>query len=212
MQPENPYAAPQVALLDTPAPRPLSGWSVGQLQLLGWLSLVSLLGSLVVTVLVLLVDEQAAVALRRGMDALSLATVLLGSYLLLRLKVFAEQRFEARGLAFPVWAMVLLGLLLEGLDLLWGEGLFNRIDWRSILYFAVLVLLGIATLWLGIRLLQVPDVYPVFRVMAWMDIVGGGMLASVLLMVLAILPLLGGSLCMMLVFFRAAAELRGQSA
>lgn len=210
MQPENPYAAPQVALVDVPAPRPLSGWSVGQLQLLGWLSLVSLLGSLVVSVLVLLVDEQAGVALQRGMDALSLATVLLGSYLLLRLKAFAEQRFQARGLALPVWAMVLLGLLLEGLDLLWGDGLFNRIDWKTIFYFAVLVLLGIATLWLGIRLLRAPGTYPVLRVMAWMDIVGGGMLASVLLMVLAILPLLGGSLCMMLVFFRAAAELRGQ--
>ncbi|WP_413247505.1 hypothetical protein [Pseudomonas sp. Z8(2022)] len=47
--------------------------------------------------------------------------------------------------------------------------------------------------------------------MAWLDIVGGLMLASVLLMLLALLPLLGAGVTLMLVFFRGAAEVRAKA-
>ena len=47
------------------------------------------------------------------------------------------------------------------------------------------------------------------KVMAWLDIVGGLMLASVLLMLVALLPLLGAGVALMLVFFKGAAELQG---
>ncbi|MBN7823530.1 hypothetical protein, partial [Bowmanella yangjiangensis] len=66
------------------------------------------------------------------------------------------------------------------------------------------------TAWLGIRLLKVACPYPALRVMAWLDIVGGVMLASVILALLAVLPLLGAGVALMRVFFSAAAELPGQ--
>lgn len=212
MDHNNPYAAPQVALVDQQAPLPLLGWSTGQLQALGWLCLVSLLLALVDLVLVFVFDEQAADLLHRGAVALGLVSTLLGMYLLLRFKRFAEQRFSARGLTLPVWLAVFFTLVLEGLDLAFGDVELAQFGWPMYLYFGVLAVLGGVTLWLGIRLLQVRDVYPVFRVMAWMGIVGGGLLATILLMVLAIVPLVGGTLCMMLVFFRGAEELRGQPA
>ena len=43
--------------------------------------------------------------------------------------------------------------------------------------------------------------------MAWLDIAGGAMLASVLLLVLAVLPLLAATLAMALACWRAAREL-----
>ena len=78
----------------------------------------------------------------------------------------------------------------------------------TVVYVGVLILLGGATSWLGICLLRVQNVYPIFRVMAWMEVIGGAMLATVLLVLVAIIPLLGGTLTMMLVFFRAAAEVQ----
>ncbi|MBB1521410.1 hypothetical protein [Aquipseudomonas guryensis] len=212
MEQNNPYAAPQVALVDQQAPQQLQGWSAGQLQVLGWLCLVSLLASLVDLVLVFVVDEQADAALQQGLVALGLVTVLLGTYVLLRFKGFAEQRFNAHGLTLPVWLSVIFMLVLEGLDLAFGDVELAQFGWPMFVYFGLLAMLGGVTLWLGIRLLQVKDVYPVFRVMAWMEIVGGGLLATILLMVLAVVPLVGATLCMMLVFFRGAEELRGQPA
>lgn len=212
MDQNNPYAAPQVALVDQQAPQQLLGWSAAQLQLLGWLCLVSLLSTLVDLVLVFVVDEQADALLQRGVVALGLISTLLGMYLLLRFKRFAEQRFSARGLTLPVWLAVLFSLVLEALDLAFGEVVLSQLGGPMFVYFGALAVLGGVTLWLGICLLQVKDVYPVFRVMAWMEIVGGGLLATILLMVLAIVPLVGGTLCMMLVFFRGAEELRGQAA
>lgn len=212
MEQNNPYAAPQVALVDQPKRQPLQGWSAGQLQLLGWLCLVSLLAALVDLVLVFVVDEQADAPLQQGVVALGLVSTLLGMYLLLRFKHFAEQRFDARGLTLPVWLAVFFTLVLEGLDLAFGDTELAQFGWPMFIYFGLLAVLGGVTLWLGIRLLQVRDVYPVFRVMAWMEIVGGGLLATVLLMVLAIVPLVGATLCMMLVFWRGAEELRGQPA
>jgi len=69
--------------------------------------------------------------------------------------------------------------------------------------------MGICTTWLGIRLLKLQSPYPALKVMAWLDIVGGLMLASVLLMLVALLPLLGAGVALMLVFFKGAAELQG---
>ena len=42
MQPDNPYSAPQVELLDSAGVQSLPGWSARQLQVLGWLAVVLL--------------------------------------------------------------------------------------------------------------------------------------------------------------------------
>ena len=47
--------------------------------------------------------------------------------------------------------------------------------------------------------------------MAWLELIGGLMLASVVLAVVAMLPLIGASIATAWVFFQAAAEQRRQA-
>lgn len=204
---ENPYAAPRVDVLEPATVPRLPGWSAGHLRLLGWLSLISVLASLV---LLLLALREAALAEtgRRLADWLGLTLILLGNYLLLCLKGFAEARFAASGLAWPVWLMVVLGLLLEGLDFWYGAELFSRPDLWGFGYLGLMTVYGVATLWLGVRLLQVENVYPAFRLLAWLNVAGGLLMASVVLVLVAIIPMLGSSLVLMAVFWHGAAEQR----
>ncbi|MFG0380672.1 hypothetical protein ACF8C6_06885 [Pseudomonas sp. zbq_18] len=212
MDPNNPYAAPQVALIDEQAPRSLAGWSVGQLQLLAWLSLASIAMILVSLLAVMFAAEQPGSLSERVGDWLSLLSTVLGCYLLLRLRAFLEQRFAAKGLLIPIALIIVFSLLAEGLDWLWGDAIFTELGWKTLGFFATIMLMGVMTLWLGIVLLRIANPYPALRVMAWMEIVGGGMFASVVLVVVAIIPLLGGTLAMALVFFRGARELKGNQA
>lgn len=206
MQDDNPFAAPTVSLVDT-QPRKLEGWTAGRLNLLGWLCLAGVLGNTL-----LWFSSFAGVWLDPAQlqvlnDWLGVALVLLGCYLLLQLKQLAEARFNAQGLQRPVWAMVLFSLLFEGGMLLLGEP-SGELDWPLLLSLAGVFVLGAISLWLGIRLLRVENVYPSFRLMAWLDIAGGVMLMSLLLAMLAPLPLIGALLAQMLLFFRVAAELQ----
>lgn len=215
MQPDNPYSAPRVELVDALAGRPLPGWSSRQLRVLGWLALAAVLGNALVLLLLLGsagLDEAEAQRLTRYTDWLSLLLVLLGCYLLIRLKAFAEQRFAAKRLAWPIWILLLASLALGLMDFLVGERLFDELDGQTIAYLGLLVPMGCSTAWVGVRLLKVAAPYPSLRAMAWLDIVGGLMLASLLLMLLAVVPLLGAGLALMLVFFKGAAELRGLGA
>jgi len=209
---ENPYSAPQVALVDDHRPSKLPGWSVAQLELLGWLSLVSVLGTLVLLVLAFVGGLTAQAGLERYSNWLGLVMVLLGDYLLLRLNSFAQARFDARGLGAPVWTVVALSLLMEAFDLAFGNRSFTHFSWETLVYFGLVFALGASSTWYGIRLLKVQNVYPVFRLMAWLEIVGGLMMATLVLMLLGMLPLLGATLAMMVVFFKGAAEVREQIA
>ena len=204
---ENPYAAPQASVVEITAVPSLPGWRAGHLRLLGWVSLFSVLASLVLLLLALHAEAGGEQG-KRLADWLGLALVLLGNYLLLCLKDFAEARFAAKGLAWPVWLMVVGGLLLELLDFLYGAEMFSSLNPQGISYFVLMALYGVATLWLGVRLLRVENVYPALRLLAWLNIAGGLLMASVVLVLLAIVPLLGSSLALMLVFWRGAAEQR----
>lgn len=201
----NPYAAPQVALVDA-APAPvLEGWSASQLRMLGWLSLVSVLGAVVLLGIALasgLLDDPILLLISAW---LSPAVTILGCYLLLRMKAFAEQRFSATGLSNPVWAVVIVALLLSSFELIWGDAT-SQLGVPMFVYFGLMCVYGALLTWLGIRLRQAQNVYPVFNLMAWLNIIGGIMLATVILIVLALFPLIGASVAMALVFFKAAGE------
>lgn len=212
MDPNNPYAAPQVALVDAQAPQQLPGWSPGQLRVLGWLCLLSIASTLLALVAAIFASEQPGSLADVAGDWLSLLSTLLGCYLLLRLRVFLDQRFAAKGLQVPIALIILSSLLAELLDWLWGDAILTSLGWQTLSFFAVIVLLGLAMLWLGIALLRVRQPYPSVRVMAWLEIAGGVMFASVILVLIAIIPLLGASLAMALVFFRGASELSGRQA
>jgi hypothetical protein len=72
--------------------------------------------------------------------------------------------------------------------------------------------LGLVVLWLGIVLLKVENAYPVLRVLAWLEIASGVMVASVVLLVVGVLPLLAAMVATALVFFHGAKELEGSQA
>lgn len=211
MQPDNPYSAPQVELVDAAPQLQLSGWSARQLQMFGGLALMSALVVVVMTGLIVAgawLTESDAQHVEVFIRWLSLLWVLLSNYLLIRFKGFVEQRFGARGLFWPIWAIIALGLVLGLLDFLMGDQLFLAADALTIGYLGLLVVMGGFTAWAGVRLLKVEQPYPALRVMAWLYLASGLMLASVLLMLPAILTLLAASVAQALVFFRAAGEMR----
>ena len=103
MDPNNPYAAPQVTLIDEQTPPRLVGWNSGKLQMLGWLSLASIVVTLLALVAAFLGGDQPGSVADTAADWLSLVSTPLGCYLLLRLRAFLEQRFSAKGLLSPSW-------------------------------------------------------------------------------------------------------------
>ena len=206
MDQHNPFAAPQVALVDAQVPQQLPGWNAGQLRILGWLNLVYLFANLVVLGLAFVED-----LLTLG-DWLSAATTLLGCYLILRLKAFLQARFAARGLDWPVWLSILLSVALELTQLYWGDSALTEYSVPSFTYFGLLALLGLTMLRLGIMLLKVENAYPALRVLAWLNMAGGVLAASIILLVVAVLPMLAAMVATALVFFRGAAELAGREA
>lgn len=210
MQSENPYSAPQVELVDELSVRQLSGWSVRQLQVLGWLALMSALGSTLMLGAIFVsswLDHAEVERVELYTRWLGLLLMLLGNYLLIRLKSFAEQRFAARGLGWPVWALVILALICGVMDFMVGDQVFQAPSVLTIAYLGLMVLMGIATAWAGIRLLKVKLAYPSLRILAWLYIAGGVMFASVVLMLIGVLPLLAAGVATALVFFRGAREL-----
>lgn len=203
---ENPYAAPRVELVEDAGPRQMNGWTPGHLRLLAWLSLVSAVSTLVLTGLAVAAGATEDTSMERLSDWIGGVLTLLGCYLLIRLKLFAEARFSAEALAPPVWAVIIGSLAIEALDFLMGKA-STEPGWPMLLYFGAVAVLGALTAWLGVRLLKVQNAYPAFRVMGWLDLVGGIMMATIVLMLLGLLPLIAGNLAMMLVFFRGAREL-----
>ena len=145
-------------------------------------------------------------------DWLSAATTLLGCYLILRLKAFLQARFAARGLDWPVWLSILLSVALELTQLYWGDSALTEYSVPSFTYFGLLALLGLTMLWLGIMLLKVENAYPALRVLAWLNMAGGVLAASIILLVVAVLPMLAAMVATALVFFRGARELSGTQA
>ncbi|MET1078132.1 MAG: hypothetical protein ABWY06_08935 [Pseudomonas sp.] len=203
----HPYVAPRGNLVDPPEIPPLARWSARRLFLLTALSLLSVLGTLVSFLVSLSLDERLLV-LQPYLDALGMTLVLLGAFLLVRVKDFARDRFAARHLAVPVWCAVLASVLMGAISFSIGQEALSHLGWQSVFYLALLVLTGAVTLWLGLCLRKVRQAYRAFRIMAWLDIVGGACMASILLLVAAVLPLFGASVAMMWVFLQGALEQR----
>lgn len=213
MQPDNPYSTPQVELVDDQPLRQLPGWSARQLQVLGWLALMSALGSTLMLGVIFSsswLGQAEVEQVERYTRWLGLLLMLLGNYLLIRLKSFIEQRFAAQGLGWPVWTVAILALAAGVMDFMIGDQLFKALSVLTIAYLGLMVLMGLGITWFGVRLLKVRLAYPSLRIMAWLSIASGLMFASVLLLPLAVLPALAVCVAQGLVFFRGASELREQ--
>lgn len=202
----NPYAPPQACVVELIAAQLLPGWTVRRLRLLAGGCGVSVLGSMLLLVLTVLADSAVPEKLWSGANGLSALLIVLDSYLLLSLKAFAQARFNAQGLAQPVWLLLLAGLVLEVINLNLNGALFNALNWQTVSYVVLLLVYGVALLWFGLRVLRVPDVYPSLRLLAKLDIAGGLLLVSVVGVLLAVVPLWGSSMALAAVFWRAARE------
>ncbi|CAH0265907.1 hypothetical protein SRABI70_03342 [Pseudomonas sp. Bi70] len=215
MQPDNPYKASLVELIDDLPVRQLPGWSVRQLQVLGWLALMSGLGSALMLGVVFVsswLGQAELEQVERYTRWLGLLLMLLGNYLLLRLKSFIEQRFVAQGLSWPVWIIVVLALIIGLMDFMVGDQVFKAPSVLTIAYLGLMVPMGLCITWFAVRLLKVRRAYASLRIMAWLSIASGLMFASVLLLPLALLPALAVCVAQGLVFLRGASELREQQA
>lgn len=215
MQPDNPYKASLVELIDDLPVRQLPGWSVRQLQVLGWLALMSGLGSALMLGVVFVsswLGQAELEQVERYTRWLGVSLTLVGNYLLIRLKSFIEQRFAVQGLSWPVWAIFVLALTGGVMDFMVGDQVFKAPSILTVVYLCLMVLMGLGITWFGVLLLRVRAAYASLRIMAWLSIATGVMFASVLLMPLAVLPALAVCVAQGLVFFRGAGELREKQA
>ncbi|MBA1272790.1 hypothetical protein G7026_05445 [Pseudomonas azotifigens] len=130
---------------------------------------------------------------------------LLGCYLLISFKRFAEARFAARGLGWPVWLLVGVNLLLEPAEY-WASTYVAAGLWPMRLYLGLLLAVGLLLVWLGGRLLLMRSDWHCFRMMGWLYLIGGAAFASQVLMPLAALLLISAQLAMMRVFLRGCSE------
>ena len=207
MDQENPYATPKVELIESASLRSLPGFSASHLRLLGWLALSCALGTLIslaIGTLGELLDRQELVVADEWLGSL---LILLSVYLLLRLRALLIVRFAVQGLDWPIYLSIAFSLIAQAMMLGLADEL-ESLGLPMLIMFLVMALLGGATLWLGIVLLRVREGYGLLRTLAWLYVVSGAMQVSVILMILAFLPLLFAQFVIMLIFFRAAEESR----
>lgn len=211
----NPYAVPQVTLVDAAPAGSLDGWSVSQLRMLGWLTLMAGLGSALMLAAIfagIWLGQEELEQIERYTRWLGVSLTLVGNYLLIRLKSLIEQRFAVQGLSWPVWAIFVLALTGGVMDFMVGDQVFKAPSILTVVYLCLMVLMGLGITWFGVLLLRVRAAYASLRIMAWLSIATGVMFASVLLMPLAVLPALAVCVAQGLVFFRGAGELREKQA
>ena len=128
-------------------------------------------------------------------------------YLFVNFKLFLNYRFEFYNVNRYINILIILSIIIFFISLFMTKGTeeFNSI---MIVYFAFLILYGIVTIIFGKKLLSIPVYYKYMKFFAWINIISGVCLASVVLLLFAIpLGFISG-LIMALIFFAAANELK----
>lgn len=206
MAAENPYAPPGVELIES-AGSSVHGFSASHLRLLGWLALAYFLGTLLELILGMVGAFYDLPTVQRAGDWLSTLTVLLGAYVLLRLKALLAARFSTPRLDWPVYLTIASSILAQAVTLGFADQL-ETLGLPMLALFAVLAMLGGSMLWLGIQLFNIRQGDGLLRTLAGLYAVSGGMLISVILTLFALLPMLAAQFVVMLIFFRSARESR----
>ncbi|MCP8465761.1 hypothetical protein NK553_17570 [Pseudomonas sp. ZM23] len=210
----NPYAAPKVELVDQPAPGDLLNgrWNPGRLRLLAGLSVALLLCDLVLFGLSFAAPLDGAPSLQSYELWLGALCTLLGSFLLWRSKVFLEDRFAARGLAWPVVLSIILAVAMQVYGVLFDAQLSGEFNGALMGFMGMFVPSGVVTLWYGIRLLKIGLPYPSVKIMGWLEVASGVCLLSVLLFLPGTLLAVMSLLPLALMFLRGARELDSATA
>ncbi|MCG8907467.1 hypothetical protein [Pseudomonas sp. DP-17] len=208
---QNPYAAPKVELVDQSAPGAfLAGrWNPGHLRLLGWLSLALLLCDVVLFVLSFAAALHESSTWQRYELWVGVLSTVLGCFLLWRTRSFLEDRFNARGLAWPVGLSIATALVMQVYSLIFDEQLSGEFNGALMGFMGLFVPTGVVTLWYGVRLLKIELPYPSVKVMGWLEVASGVCLLSVLLFLPGTALAMASLLPLALMFLRAARELEG---
>ncbi|MFV3333253.1 hypothetical protein ACNFIA_20105 [Pseudomonas sp. NY15437] len=206
---QNPYAAPKVELVDQSVPGAFLGgrWRAGQLRLLAWLSLALLLCNLVLFALSFATALQASGTWQRYELWVGVLSTVLGCFLLWRTRRFLEDRFNARGLAWPVGLSIAVALVMQVYSLIFDEQLSGEFNGALMGFMGLFVPTGVVTLWYGIRLLKIELPYPSVKVMGWLEVASGVCLISVVLFLPGTALAMASLLPLALMFLRAAREL-----
>lgn len=127
-------------------------------------------------------------------------------YLIVIFKSFINNRFGYTGVNNVINILIILSVLMYGLALFMGEG-DEVFDPATIAYFALLIPMGITSVFFGKRLLSIAGEFKYLKSYSWINIISGVCLASVVLFLIAVPLGIVSSLLMALVFFTAAGEL-----
>lgn len=208
---QNPYAAPQVELLDTRAPERFlaGGWSAGGLRLLAWLSLALLLCDVTTIGVGVLGKLSPQLGLGSLENWLGVLDLILGCFVAWRCTRLLEDRFLARGVRWPMLILILMSVVMQACSL-WFDVDFagpNRHEDVALYLMLMYLPVGIVQVWYAIRVLKIQLPYTSVKVMGWIDLVAGVALGSVILFVAGVLLGMLSAIPMALMFFRAAREL-----
>lgn len=178
-----------------------------KLRLAGWLSIIYMLIQVPSFVISFMVGAEPENTMYDGLfKALIIVDMLLWIYLILVFKAFVNIRFGFTGVNRVIQFMIALSVVMYGLVFFMGQG-DDELDVFTIVYFALLIPMGVAMVLFGKRLLSIENEFKYLRIYAWLNIISGVCVASVILFLLATPLGLIASLLIALMFFAAANEL-----
>ena len=143
---------------------------------------------------------------------LDLFSTLLFVYLLVMFKLFLNLRFNYYRVNAHIIVLIILSLMMVIDSFFMSDRMEGAFDIATLLYFLMMVVFGVIIALFGKRLLAIDTLFKYLRLFAWSNIVLGVCLASVILFLLALPVGLLSSFALMMIFFTAAGELKGESA
>jgi hypothetical protein len=139
---------------------------------------------------------------------LDITNTLILVYLMLMFKAFVNSRFNYSGVNTHIMVIIVLSVMLTVYSFLMGE----EFGIAMIVFFLLLVPLGIVTILFGKRLLTIKEDYRFLRLYSWSNIIMGILLTTVILFALAIPVSLLADFAFMMIFFTAVKELKAEAA
>jgi hypothetical protein len=185
-----------------------SNQKYSKLIVLGWLTILYLLTtlSLITSSFVGSVLTQNEVYIFIA-DVLSLLDGVLYIYLMLMFKNLVNNRLECQSADRYIYIILVLSSVITAISIFMSDDT-EMLGFFSISFFILLALLGIVSILFGLRLLKIDSDFNYLKLFSWSTIIAGGLLASVVLFILAIPVGFVATYAMAMMFFSAAHELK----
>ena len=180
--------------------------SAGKLKFLGWLSLFYFLLSFPTIGMDFMTGLQPENA---TYDMLATSFTFIGIiiwiYLLLSFKLLLNARFEFYQANVFIHLLIILSVISTLVSYIM-DGNLNAPDEATIGFFVSILIVGIISILLGLRLLRLKIKYSGMKLYAWCSILSGASMASIFLLLLAIPFGLLMDIALAIIFFTAAGE------